>query len=161
MSLAAASLWITSLWLVVYAVKYSSRRPKVLLPFSQSRRPTTEVTVKHLNIRLKTEAFNLLHDELSTRLSPNKSRILRQILLRLYDLGSLVGVIGMLLGFCLLFLTATSLSSEILRTGRDGHHGASTVTKRGLGHAGDATPSITPVSDALRIQPIVSVPLTV
>lgn len=161
MSLAAASLWITSLWLVIYAVKYSSRRPKFLLPFSQNRRPTTEVTVKHLNIRLKTEAFNVFHDELSTWLSPHKSQILRQILLRLYDLGSLVGVVGMLVGFCLLFLTVASLSSEILRTGWDGHHNPSTVTKRGLGYAGDTTPYIASASEALRINPIVSIPLRV
>ncbi|KAH0828616.1 hypothetical protein J3R83DRAFT_2946 [Lanmaoa asiatica] len=147
MSLAAAGLWITFLWLVIYAVKYSSRRPK----------PTTEVTVKYLNIRLRTEVFNVLHDELSTWLSPNKSRILRNILLRLYDVGSFVGVIGMLLGFCLLFLTAASLFSGILRTGRDGHHGASTVTKRELDHAGDTTPPIASTSDTLRINPIVSI----
>ncbi|KAG8221575.1 hypothetical protein J3R82DRAFT_1818 [Butyriboletus roseoflavus] len=123
--------------------------------------PTTEVTVKHLNIRLKTDAFNVFHDELSAWLSPNKSRILRQILLRLYDLGSLVGVIGILFGFCLLFLTAASLSSEILRMQRDGYQGASTLTKRGLEHTGDTTPSIAPASNALRINPIVSIPLRV
>ena len=161
MSLAAASLWITSLWLVIYAVKYSSRRPNLFLPFSQNRKPTTEVTVKYLNIRLKTEAFNVFHDGLSTWLSPNKSRILRRILLRLYDLGSLVGVIGMLFGFCLLFLTVASSSSEILRAQRDGHESASTLTRRGLDYAGDTTPSIASASNALRIHPIVSVPLRV
>lgn len=154
MSLAAASLWITSLWLVIYAVKYSCRRPKFLLPLSQNRRATTEVTVKHLNIRLKTEAFNGFHDELAGWLSPNKSPVLRQRLLRLYDLGSLVGVIGMLLGFCLLFLTVASLSSELLHTGRDGHT-SSTVTKRGLDHTG-GTASF--ASDTLKINPIVSFP---
>ena len=161
MSLAAAGLWITLFWLVIYTVKYSCRRPKFLLPFSLNRRPTTEVSVKNLNIRLKTEAFNVFHDELSTRLSPDKSWILRQILLRLYDLGSFVGVIGMLLGFCLLFLTVASLSSELLHTGQDGHHTASTVTKRGLDPVGDTTPPIAPASNSLRINPIVSLPLSV
>ncbi|KAF8551614.1 hypothetical protein OG21DRAFT_1499000 [Imleria badia] len=160
MSLAAAGLWIAFLWLVIHAVKYSYKGPKFLLPFSQTRSPTTEVTVKHLNIRLKTDAFNPFHDQLSAWLSPDKSPILRQLLLRLYDLGSFVGVIGMLLGFYLLFLTVASLSSELLHTGRDGHHTTSTVTKRGLGHV--ASP-IAPGSDALRIIPIIpglTVPLS-
>jgi S2P endopeptidase len=161
MSLAAAGLWIIFFWLVIHTIKYSCRRPKFLLPFSLNRRPNTEVTVKHLNIRLKTEAFNVFHDELSTRLSPDKSWILRQILLRLYDLGSFVGVIGMLLGFCLLFLTVASLSSELLHTGQDGYHSASTVAKRGLNPIGGTTPPIAPASDALRINPIVSLPLRV
>lgn len=157
--LPAAGLWITSLWLVIYAVKYASRRPKSLLPFSQNRRPTTEVAVKHLNIRLKTDAFNVFHDKLCTWLSPNNSWILRQILLKLYDLGTLVGVIGMLLGFYLLFLTAASLSSEILHAGQD--HNTNTVTKRGLDHVADTTLPMAPASDLLRINPIVSVPLKV
>lgn len=157
MSLAAAGLWITFLWLVVYAVKYSFGRQKSLLPFSQTRRPTTDITVKHLNIRLKTVAFNDFHDELSTRLSPNKSPILRPIFLRLYDLGSLVGVVGMLLGFYLLMLTVVSFASELLHAAQDGHQSANTVAKRGLDHVG-ATSPVAPASGAVRINPIVSLP---
>ena len=151
MSLAAVALWIALLWLVVHTVKYARSRPKFILPFSQNRSPTIGVTVKHLNIRLKTVALNGLHDELSTQLSPNKSRTLRRILLRLYDLGSGVAVVGMLLGFCLLLLTVVSLSSELLHTGHDVRHGASTVMKRGLDDAGQMAP-------AYRINPIVSLP---
>lgn len=158
MSLAAAGLWIASLWLVIYALKYSCRRSKALLPLSHIRRPATEVTVKHLNIRLKTDAFNAFHDELSTWLSSDKSQILRQLLLRLYDLGSIVGVIGMVLGFYLLFLTVTSLSSELLHTRQDVLHGTSPLTKRGLDHIDDPTSPVAPASDALRINPIVSLP---
>jgi len=160
MSLAAAGLWITFFWLVIYAVKYSFGRPKSLLPFSQTRRPITDITVKHLNVRLKTEAFNDFHDELSTWLSSDKSPILRQVLLRLYDLGSFVGVIGMLLGFYLLLLTVASFASELLHTGQEGHYSAGTVTKRGLDQVG-ATSPIAPASDAVRINPIVSLPLRV
>ena len=115
--------------------------------------------MKHLNIRLKTEVFNVFHDELSTWLSPDKSWVLRQILLRLYDLGSFAGIIGMLLAFYLLFLTVASLSSELLHARQGGHHSA--LTKRGLDPVGDTTPRIAPTSDALRINPIVSLPLRV
>ncbi|KAG6369924.1 hypothetical protein JVT61DRAFT_1603 [Boletus reticuloceps] len=162
MSLAVTCLWIAFLWLVIYAVKYSRRRPKFLLPSSHTRRPTTEVIVKYLNIRLKTQAFNAFHDKVSARLSSNDSRTLRQILLRLYDLGSFIGIIGMLVGFCLLFFTVASSSSELLRTGRDGHHSTSTstLTKRAL-HHGDITVPTAPPSNALSINPIVSLPLRV
>lgn len=149
MSLAAASLWVAFFWLAVYAVKYSSRRPTSILPVSQHRRPTIEVTVKQLSLRLKTEAFNVFHDQLSASLSPSNPTFLRQILLKLYDLGSLLGVVGMLLGFCLLFLTLASLSSEILRAG-----GVNKLTKRGLDYVTGGT---APVSDLPRINPIVSI----
>ncbi|KAF8128436.1 hypothetical protein EV363DRAFT_423617 [Boletus edulis] len=160
MSLAVTCLWIAFLWLVIYAVKYSRRRPKLLLPSSHARRRTTEVTVKHLNIRLKTQAFNAFHDKLSARLSSNDYRILRQILLRLYDLGSFIGIIGMLVGFCLLFFTVASSSSELLRTGRGGS--TSTLMKRAL-HHGDITLPTAPPSNAPRINPIIpglTVPLS-
>lgn len=159
MSLPTASFWITLLWLIIYAVKYTSRRPRSLLPSSHNRRLTTELTVKHLNIRLKTEAFNVFHDKLSTWLSHNDSQILRQILLKLYDLGSLLGVIGMLLGFSLLFLTVASLSSEILHAGRN--HSANTVTKREFDYVADPTTPTAPASDLLRINPIVSIPFKI
>ncbi|KAF9219284.1 hypothetical protein BS17DRAFT_717951 [Gyrodon lividus] len=152
MSLAAAGLWISCVWLVIYAVKYLSRRPKLLLPFSQSRRPSTEISVKNLNLRLKTEAFNALHDELSIRLSSNASPTMRQILLWLYDLGSVISVIGMLAAFSLLLSTAVTLSQDVLGTRHVAHQSTNTVAKRGLDHVED---TVALGHNAFTINPII------
>ncbi|KAG9311346.1 hypothetical protein JVU11DRAFT_8448 [Chiua virens] len=116
---------------------------------------TTELVVRHLHARLKTDAFNGFHDKLSVSLSANNARTARQILLRLYDLGSLIGLVGMLLGFALLFFTVASLSSDILHAGR-----IHSITKRATDYTED---SIRPASDGLRINPIIpglTVPLS-
>ncbi|KAF8841485.1 hypothetical protein BDN67DRAFT_928192, partial [Paxillus ammoniavirescens] len=155
MSLAGGGLWISCLWLLIYAVKYSSRRPKSLLPFSQSRRPSTEVSLKNLHLRVKTEVFNTFHDELSARLSSKPSAILRQTLLRLYDIGSIISTIGMLAAFCLLLSTVVTLSLDILRTRHVAHQSTSLVTKRGMDHGEDTFSSIAPGHNTFTINPII------
>ncbi|KIK93106.1 hypothetical protein PAXRUDRAFT_145793 [Paxillus rubicundulus Ve08.2h10] len=155
MSLAVGGLWVSCLWLVIYAVKYSTRRPKSLLPFSQSRRPSTEVSLKNLKIRVKTEVFNAFHDELSTRLSSKPSAMLRQTLLRLYDLGSLISVIGMLAAFCLLLSTTVTLSLDVLRTRHVSHQNTSVVARRGVHRDEDTFSSNAPGHNAFTIHPII------
>ncbi|KIJ60749.1 hypothetical protein HYDPIDRAFT_98042 [Hydnomerulius pinastri MD-312] len=163
MSLVTAGLWISCVWLIIHGVKYSSRRSKPLLPFSHGRRPTTEVTVKNFNLRLKTQAFNELHETLCSRFSSNDCRLLKLMLVWLYDLGSIVSIAGMLTALGLLLWTTVALSRSVFQTQSTYVRSATILAKRGLEYVDNAIPSIAPANDALAVNPIipgVTVPLS-
>lgn len=141
MTVVLTVLWVTCFWLVVYCVKYLSRSSRQLLPFFQPRRQTVEVSVKDLHLRIKTNALNVLHDELCDSLSSDECRRLKRALLRLYDLGSLVGVIGMIGALLLLWsITANLLMSMAWASF---NRSPSSLVKRGVeSEVGGLTPTL-------------------
>ncbi|KAI6121204.1 hypothetical protein F5141DRAFT_504202 [Pisolithus sp. B1] len=139
MTVALAVLWVLCFWFVVYVVKYLSRSSRQLLPLFRPRRQTVEVAVKNLHLRVKTNALNVLHDELCYSLSSDECRLLKRVLLHLYDLGSLVGVMGMIGALLLLWSITANLLMSMANTSFNSSHGS--LVKRGLEiEVGELTP---------------------
>ncbi|KAH7890390.1 hypothetical protein F5I97DRAFT_1799357 [Phlebopus sp. FC_14] len=158
MSLASTSLWISCVWLVIHAFKHSSKRSNPVLPLSQGRRQITDVTVRNLNLRVKTQAFNALHDGLSNFLLSGASRQLRQAFLWFYDLGSFLSAIGMLVALGLLAWTTITLSASVLEQRSATTSGV--LSKRGTELLGDSSRTSSSHSFAVNlIIPGVTVPL--
>ncbi|KAI6169689.1 hypothetical protein EDD17DRAFT_1748834 [Pisolithus thermaeus] len=141
MTVALAVVWVLCFWFVVYTVKYLSRSSRQLLPLFQPRRQTVEVAVKNFHLRVKTNALNVLHDELCYSLSSDEYRLLKRVLLHLYDLGSLVGVMGMIGALLLLWSITANLLMSMARASFNSSH--SSLVKRGLEiEVGEITPAL-------------------
>lgn len=150
-------LWLSLLWLAVYGVKHWLKRTKPLLPFSQGRRPIVEVEVKHLHLRVKTHALNGLHDGLCKDLSSEQCRLLKRILLHLYDFGCVMTAIGMTTALVLLWWTTADLFMSVARTLSSS--ASSTLARRGLEHDSSGVSN----NDRLSVTPIIpgmTVPLS-
>ncbi|KAG6331927.1 hypothetical protein ID866_7160 [Astraeus odoratus] len=157
MTFIAVVLWAAGFWMTVYGVKYLSHRSKPVLPLSNGlrRRPTVEVTVKNLHLRVETPVLNALHDGLCRVLVLDNHRSLRGFFIKLYDLGSAIGIIGMVAALVLLwglmvnlFMSALSLQS----TSRP-----SSLVKRAFDQPLEAQPLISGFDDdgMFAVRPIV------
>ncbi|KAF5381612.1 hypothetical protein D9615_005501 [Tricholomella constricta] len=112
MSLASPLLVLTLIWAAIYAIYHLLKPSKAqsLLPFTTNARhgrrnvwkeSATQVTLKGLHLRIQTTIWNLRHDLLAMSLQSPSNAPLSQALKFFYDLGFVMGLIGMLcaLGF--------------------------------------------------------------
>lgn len=128
--MASLVFWLALFWLAVHGAKLWFKRTKPLLPLTQGRRPVVEVEVKHLHLRVKTHVLNGLHDRLCKDLASEQCRLPRRILLKFYDLGSVMAAIGMATTLILLWWTTVDLFMSVARTPSNGP--PDTLTRRGL-----------------------------
>lgn len=161
MTLALTILWVPCFWLVVHSFKYLSKRSKPILPLSRSRR-RVDVIVKNLHLRVKTQAFNRRHNAISNILASNDRLTTKRTLLLLYDLGSVIAMIGMVIALALLGVMAVNLLVSVAKIKNKSTLGA--LVKRGLENdSGDGSPASTIIPrNTLSVQPIipgVTVPL--
>lgn len=123
----ASELWsllyyVTLFWAFVYALFYAALRYRrhtiasdLPAPLSLGSRgitrnffksSSTQVTLHKLSLRVHSTAFSSTHDHLTEVLwNPARSRA-RNALTRFYDMGSLLGVVGMLSSLFLLIWTS-------------------------------------------------------
>lgn len=155
MTLALTILWVPCFWLVVHSFKYLSKRSKPILPLSRSRR-RVDVIVKNLHLRVKTQAFNRRHNAISNILASNDRLTTKRTLLLLYDLGSVIAMIGMVIALALLGVMAVNLLVSVAKIKNKSTLGA--LVKRGLENdSGDGSPASTIIPrNTLSVQPIVS-----
>ncbi|KAF8234469.1 hypothetical protein L208DRAFT_1393838 [Tricholoma matsutake] len=119
MSFVGAILVLALVWAVIHAIQ----RSNLLLPsaYNHFRRnrfldtSTTQVFLNLFHLRLQTTAWNIYHDNLATELKRQRSCMLSKALMTFYDLGSVFGILGMLIGLILLSWTC-GLSSLSLAT---------------------------------------------
>ncbi|KAG6873700.1 hypothetical protein C0995_012162 [Termitomyces sp. Mi166 len=126
MSLASAFLVLTLVWVAIYALNYLLRsfKTRSLLPSTTSTRhaqrnnwteSTTTVVLKGLHLRVQTTAWNLSHDILSTSLGSRQKACLRRVLMQFYDLGSVVGLMGMVITLGFLLTTGSTSAVSLAR----------------------------------------------
>lgn len=120
-SLPSSFLVLTVFWAAIHAIYYLFKpsRAQSILPSNArfSRRniwnsSSTQVILRNLHLRVQTTAWNLPHDLFASSLKRSHGLFLAQSLRRVYDLGSVLGVLGMLAAVGLLSLTTgmTALS---------------------------------------------------
>ncbi|KAG6918082.1 hypothetical protein DXG01_016534 [Tephrocybe rancida] len=124
----AALLVLTFIWAAIHALNYLLKPSSshTLLPSTAFTRysqrnawseSTTTVVLKGLHLRISTTYWNLSHDLLSTSLKNGRIAGLNRVVKRLYDLGTVMGLIGMLaaLGFLLTTggVSAVSLANKL------------------------------------------------
>ncbi|OSD07677.1 hypothetical protein PYCCODRAFT_1401627 [Trametes coccinea BRFM310] len=118
-----ASIWLLALWSALYALRYYRRRNRRIttLPSLTSsswpastelfKSPVTRITLNNLHLRYQSSAWNALHQSSSARLS--KRTEWRRALQLVYDIGSALGVLGMLGSVLLLAWTSVQLAASL------------------------------------------------
>ncbi|KAH7919843.1 hypothetical protein BV22DRAFT_1099015 [Leucogyrophana mollusca] len=151
---AFAAFCVSCAWLVVHGVKVLSRRWKPLLPLSQGRRRSTEITVKNVHLRIQTTIFNARHDALSAHFASREYLHVKQAICYFYHVGSFLGVIGMLGAFALLLWTTATLCGSVFFSG-DSITRAEALVKRSFEEDNIAPISNTQSRDAFAVRPII------
>ncbi|KAI0828575.1 hypothetical protein BC628DRAFT_1409160 [Trametes gibbosa] len=115
--------WLALFWLALYALRYhrrqashtstlpsltSSARPSSTELF---RSPATRITLEQCHLRFQSTAWNALHQSSTARIA--KRHDWRRALELVYDVGSVLGVLGMLGSVLLLVWTNAQLSSAL------------------------------------------------
>lgn len=114
--------YVSLFWAVVYLLYYVSLRLRqqhlsssvLPIPSSASRgvtrnlykSPSTQITLHRLSLRIQSTVFNTKHDSLTETLSMATWSRVRNGLVHFYDLGSILGLVGMLGSLLLLMWTA-------------------------------------------------------
>ncbi|KAI0325561.1 hypothetical protein GY45DRAFT_1330103 [Cubamyces sp. BRFM 1775] len=116
-------LWLSLFWAALYGFRHYRRRTqrKSTLPSLTSsirptstdlfKSPTTRITLQNFHLRYHSTAWNALHQSSTARLA--KRTEWRFVLQSVYDMGSLLGVLGMLGSVALLLWTTIQLSSSL------------------------------------------------
>lgn len=119
MSLWTLGLSLTSIWLAIHTLNellLSRSRSLSLLPTPTSvasRASSTQVLVKKLHLRIQTTRWNILHDKLAARLASRRSLRLKTILAAFYDVGSVLGLLGMISAIGLLLWTTAQVAFSL------------------------------------------------
>ncbi|KAI5117126.1 hypothetical protein M0805_007973 [Coniferiporia weirii] len=131
-------LWsICVFWAVLYAIRASctSKSTGDLLPTSAEQHRSIragsrqwKVTVKNVHLKVQTSALNARHEALVDFFDRQANFVYRNALRIFYNLGSVFGVLGMLLGIAVLACTCFQLLESTFFTDDDtsGH----TIAKR-------------------------------
>lgn len=136
----ASLLWlIATFWAVVYAVRGARTRSatKNVLPGSveQGRKrhnSRVEVQVTTFEIRAETTVLNDKHDFIMDFLDQESNAVLKRVLSAFYNIGSVVGAVGLVLGFVVLAWTPLQLLYSSLSHQMQTSSNASGVYKRDL-----------------------------
>jgi len=168
MSLVSHVVALLLVWVAIHAIHYARKPSKThsLLPSTSNSRlarhgfwkkSTTQVILKAFHLRLQTTAWNLHHDILATELKKERRLFLSQTLRVFYDLGSVFGIFGMLVGLGLLLwtcgLSVLSLAGKVLENSSNmPSSDSSGLTRRDLGTVGEAVPL---TEDTLSVKPII------
>lgn len=154
MSLVRPILVFAGIWTTVHVVHYclNSSRDQPLLPSSRpSRRRNssgTSVILNKFHLRIQTSSWNSLHDVLTNRFA--RRRTLRKIIINFYNVGSIMGVLGMLGATVLMIWTCYQTAMLLLKSSAPpAPIEAPLLVKRGL----DTTSSL---SSETFVRPIVS-----
>ncbi|KAH9942695.1 hypothetical protein B0H21DRAFT_750382 [Amylocystis lapponica] len=99
-----------------------------------------QVSAHQLSIRVQTTAFNDLHDLVTAALAKPHNLRWRSLLSRFYDVGSVLGVVGLVGALCILIWTTARLASALMP---GSHHTqpivGAVLAKRSIGSPGKAT----------------------
>ena len=156
MTLGTLCLCLTCLWLVIHALNYfilTCHRPSVLPTFTTPRnRNTTQITLKHIHLRIQTTAWNSAHERLTSRLARKRYDAVRKGMCLFYNLGSGAGVVGMVLVICILGWTLGGLAVRLVRRFAVREDGVNGIVKRAL----EDTHVVQTVRTTSFIKPIVS-----
>ncbi|TFK37045.1 peptidase family M50-domain-containing protein [Crucibulum laeve] len=125
MSLTDLLFLLALVWSVIYAIKYAlNNHSSSLLPSytranaGLARRSgvfsDTTVTVHSLYLRVQTTAWNAYHDTLANKLS-RRGRVLAAVLRGFYDIGTVAGMLGMLLSLGFLAWTCAGYALLLAR----------------------------------------------
>ena len=116
MSFGTLCLSLTIFWLAIHALSTLFPNHTTLLPTTapRLRASSTHITVKHLHLRIQTTTWNSVHDQLATRLASKPFRRARKALNCFYDIGSVVGVLGMVVGVGVLIWTLGELGVGVI-----------------------------------------------
>ena len=126
MSLKALGLSIIFIWSAIYAL-YGCflRYGTSLLPTTSSAgrcdslvTPPVQIGLKILHFRAQTTFWNRAHDRLASGLADKHSSKWRSILTRFYDVGCVLGLVGMLVALSLLLWTTGNLFVSLLVASR-------------------------------------------
>jgi S2P endopeptidase len=146
MSLGTLALSLTILWLAIHAldrlVRTHHRKHASILPSTSARNNinTTHVTLHHIHLRIQTTTLNSTHERLSSAFSTKRFERLRNLLCWFYDLGSGVGVVGMVVGVSVLVWTVGELVGVSV-----GRKMGRRVVKRALDAAQPRTSLLNPI----------------
>ncbi|KAF8154677.1 hypothetical protein B0H34DRAFT_783787 [Crassisporium funariophilum] len=180
MSLGSATVLLASIWCIIHLLNYAvNRKGLSVLPTNQ-RNPgsiphrysirnshTTQVSLKALHLRISTTAWNGYHDVLAAHLARRGKYKLNWFFRWGYNLGTVVGILGMLTGLAVLFwLSASSvwnLFQMLSNRGPITIYDTLDLARRSVDNDNiTPTPGIDSTSQYLRITPIipgVTVPL--
>ncbi|KAI9068996.1 hypothetical protein FKP32DRAFT_1671751 [Trametes sanguinea] len=165
-------LWLVVFWAALYALRYYRRRNRRIttLPSLTSsswpastelfKSAVTRITLSKLHLRYQSTAWNALHQSSSARLA--KRTEWRRALQLVYDIGSVLGVLGMLGSVLLLAWTSIQLASSMFSHSAqvDAPEQSRQFSKRELPEDDATAAHESPASPALQlIIPGVTVPL--
>ncbi|KAF8664227.1 hypothetical protein AX16_000789 [Volvariella volvacea WC 439] len=107
-------------WAIVHVIAYSVKKPSsTVLPFSSVRplrhsRKPTRLNLHKFILSIETSSYNTAHDALTRRIT--RSGLSKRLLKACYDVGIVVGVIGMLGAFALLGWTTIQYSTILAKS---------------------------------------------
>jgi hypothetical protein len=111
----AAVASVSILWIALHLFSRSTRGNVLPISASPFQKRHTKVTLKHLYLHVQTTACNRCHEAVSVALRRHDKSKVRWFLTRFYDLGSIVGVLGMLGAFGMLLWTFAGQATNLAR----------------------------------------------
>lgn len=112
MALASILYPIFLFWLILHAVHrfWTARTPQSILP-SHGRVPSrglglpVKITLKHVYLRIDTNALNDAHDRLAVAFAKRRRALWTRAVIAFYDLGSVAGALGLFVALYLVLST--------------------------------------------------------
>ena len=158
MSLGSGALVLIAIWCTIHLLSYLTSHKSSILPNFQLRkfRRHTRVSLHFLHLKISTTSWNTYHDALSSSLSRRgKYRIVNALLKLTYNLGTILGALGILVAVVVLLWTCTSSAWILLQKmrGSTGTLDISHLMKRTIP---ETSKTHHPSSPYLGITPVVS-----
>jgi hypothetical protein len=119
MGLVALIFVVSSFWAAIHAINRYKTSPSLLPTFHVRNRrqrlwdlSSTNVTLHHAHLKVSTTAWNHRHDRLAGRLAGPLAGV-KSCLSVFYDLGCIIGMIGMVIAIAILLWTTWSLGTNL------------------------------------------------
>ena len=111
MSLGSGIFVLIAIWCTIHLLFYTlTRKPSSILPTNaqpRSYRRHTRVSLHSLHLKISTTAWNTYHDTLSSFLARRGKHKLNTLFKIIYDLGTIVGAVGIVVAVAALVWICT------------------------------------------------------
>ena len=170
MSLGSGILVLIAIWCTIHILSYLSTHSSSILPTginyqhrNSRRHARFRVSLHYLHLKISTTAWNTYHDILSSFLARRGEKRINTLFNLTYDLGAVLGAVGIVVAVATLLWICTSsawtlLQKMSLARGSDGTSDISHLVKRETSkssfHASSPYLEITPIVSLASSRPL-------
>ncbi|VDB96254.1 unnamed protein product [Peniophora sp. CBMAI 1063] len=124
---------VSLFWLALHRYLKTSTRARSLLPsHALTRRTHSDITLKGVYLHYEYTGLNVVHARLGRWMADGSRRSLRRVVVGVYEVGVVLGILGMVVGLGLMGRIAISLSGQLLAT-TDTQYNHDSVTNASMG----------------------------